>query len=162
MINQLNQAGIGEHIYCILCRQMTPDQKQKVCKMSKVDTQLFIDFLTWFVKESGHPGYTNASIMEDCPQPLLVEDSEARNNTNDPTNETVEANFEGETYFFSSTQDPSENTSLYGSSDRFAIAMFNCSAPTLMAYGGTYANNVEMKVEIFRHMYFLLVLEAQR
>ncbi len=27
VINQLKQAGIGEHIYCVLCRRMTPDQK---------------------------------------------------------------------------------------------------------------------------------------
>ncbi len=25
VINQLNQAGIGKHIYCVLCRRMTPD-----------------------------------------------------------------------------------------------------------------------------------------
>jgi hypothetical protein len=91
-MNQLNQAGIGEHIYCDLCERMTPDQKQIVCKRSKVDTQLFIDVLTWFVNKSGHSGYAKTSILEDCPQPLLVEDPKARNNTDDPTNETVEAN----------------------------------------------------------------------
>jgi hypothetical protein len=48
-MNQLNQAGMGEHIYCVLRRRMTPDQKQIVCKWSKVDTQLFIDVVTWFV-----------------------------------------------------------------------------------------------------------------
>ncbi len=116
-------------------------------KKVKSGTQLFIDVLTWFVKESGHPGYTNTSIPEDCPQPLLVGDPEAKNNTNNLTNETVEANFEGGTYFFSSTQDPSENTSVYCSTDRFTLAIVNCSAPTLLAYGGTYANNVEMKVD---------------
>jgi hypothetical protein len=47
--------------------------------------------------------------------------------------------------------------------DRFALVMFNHSAPTLLAYGGTYANNVEMKVEnIPPFLHFLLVLEAQR
>jgi hypothetical protein len=30
VLNQLNQAGIGEHIYCVLCGRMTPDQKQIV------------------------------------------------------------------------------------------------------------------------------------
>jgi hypothetical protein len=126
---------------------MTPDQEQIVHKRSKVDNQLIIDVLAWFIKESGHPGYTNTSIPEDCPQPLLVEDPKARNNTDNPTNDTVETNVEGGTYFFSSTQDPSENTLAYGSTDRFALAMFNCSAPTLLAYGGTYTNNVEIKVE---------------
>jgi siroheme synthase len=32
VINQLNQAGIGEHIYCVLCKRMTPAQKQIVRK----------------------------------------------------------------------------------------------------------------------------------
>jgi hypothetical protein len=70
VMNQLNQAGIGEHIYCVLCGRMTPDQKQIVCKWSRVDTQLYIDILSWFIKESGHPGYLDTSIPEDCPQPL--------------------------------------------------------------------------------------------
>ncbi len=57
VINYLNQAGIGEHIYCVLCGRMTPDQKQIVRKRSSIDTQLYIDIISWFVKESGHPGY---------------------------------------------------------------------------------------------------------
>ncbi len=32
LMNQLNQQGIGEHIYCVLCGRMTPDQKQILCK----------------------------------------------------------------------------------------------------------------------------------
>ncbi len=28
VMNQLNKAGIREHIYCVLCRRMTPVQKQ--------------------------------------------------------------------------------------------------------------------------------------
>jgi hypothetical protein len=147
MINQLNQAGIGEHIYCVLCGRMTPDQKQIVRKRSRVDTHLYIDILPWFVKESGHPSYMNTSIPEDCPQPLLVEDILTKNNTENPTNKTVEANYEGATYSFSTAQDPSQHTSVYGSSDIFAIAMFQRSVPTLLAYGGTYAKNAGMKIE---------------
>ncbi len=49
VMNQLNQRGISEHIYCVLCGRMTPDQKQIFCKRSKVDTQLFIDVMTWFI-----------------------------------------------------------------------------------------------------------------
>jgi hypothetical protein len=62
IINHLNQAGIGEHIYYVLCDRMTPDQKQIVRRRAVVDTQLFIDILTWFVKESGHPGFQNTTI----------------------------------------------------------------------------------------------------
>ncbi len=59
VVNHLNQAGIGEHIYCVLCGRMTLDQKQIVRRRAAVDTQLFIDLITWFVNESGHPGYQN-------------------------------------------------------------------------------------------------------
>jgi hypothetical protein len=147
VMNQLNEADFGEHIYCVLCGRMTPNQKQIVRKRSKVDTQLFIDVITWFIQESGHPGYTKISVPKDCPQPLLVEDPETRNNTDDPANATLEANYEGGTFVFSSAQDPSADTSVYGSTDRFAIAIMNRCAPTLLASGGTYANNVEMNVE---------------
>ncbi len=57
VVNHLNQAGIGEHIYCVLCGRITPDQKQIVRRRAVVDTKLFIDLLTWFVNDSGHPGY---------------------------------------------------------------------------------------------------------
>ena len=147
VMNQLNQQGIGEHIYCVLCGRMTPDQKQLVRTRAKVDTQLFIDVITWFIQESGHPGYYKVSVPKDCPQPLLVEDPETRNNTDDPANVALEAKYEGGTFVFSSAQDPSEDTSVYGSTDRFAIAIMNRCAPTLLASGGTYANNVEMNVE---------------
>jgi hypothetical protein len=147
VMNHLNQAGIGEHIYCVLCGRMTPDQKQIIRKRSRIDTQLYIDILTWFVKESGHPGYLKTSIPEDCPQPLLVEDNPTKNNTDDPCDTALETNYEGGTYFFSCAQDPSQHTSVYGSSDTFALALFQRSAPTLLAYGGTYAKNTDMKIE---------------
>ncbi len=80
-------------------------------------------------------------MPKDCPQPLLVEDPETRNNTDDPANVALEAKYEGGTFVFSSAQDPSEDTSVYGSTDRFAIAIMNRCAPTQLASGGTYTNN---------------------
>jgi hypothetical protein len=59
----------------------------------------------------------------------------------------VETIYEGRTYYFSTAQDPSQHTSAYGSSVIFALAIFQRSAPTLLAYGGTYAKNAEMKIE---------------
>ncbi len=161
-MNQLNQAGIGEHIYCVLCGRMTPDQKQIVPKWSKVDTELFIDVMTWFVKELGHPGYNKTSIPEDCPQPLLIKDSETRNSTDCPVNESLEATYEGGTFFFSSAQDPSESKSVHDSTDRFAFAIMKPTAPTLLALGWKYTNNVEMNIENILPFHFLLVLEVQR
>jgi hypothetical protein len=50
-------------------------------------------------------------------------------------------------YYFSTAQDPSQHTSVYGFSEFFALAIFQRSAPTLLAYGGTYAKHAEMKIE---------------
>jgi hypothetical protein len=36
---------------------------------------------------------------------------------------------------------------VYGSPDIFALAMFQHSAPTLLACSGTYAKNADMKIE---------------
>ncbi len=90
VIYQLNKSGFGEHIYCVLCGRMTADQKRIVSKRSKVDKQLFIDIMTWYVQQSGHPGFNNTSILHECPQPLLVEDKETMNNTNYSFDKTVE------------------------------------------------------------------------
>jgi hypothetical protein len=84
----------------------------------------------------------------------LVEDIPTTNNTNNPSNKTVEANYEGGTYYFFTAQDPLQHRSVYGSSDIFAFAMFQ---PTLL--GGTYAQHAEMIIEKYCHLHFLLVLE---
>jgi hypothetical protein len=126
---------------------MTPNQKRIVRERSKVDTQLFIAIMTWFVEQSGHPGFSNTAIPNKCPQPLLIEDKKSTNNTDNPYDETIETMYEGGTYYFSSAQDPSESTSVYESSERFALAMFQHSAPTLLAYGGNYANVNDVPIE---------------
>jgi hypothetical protein len=112
-----------------------------------VDSQLFIDILTWFVKESGHPGFQNTTVPDKYSKPLFVEDQDTATNTDKSINVNVETNIESETYYIFSVQELSENTSVYGLSDEFALAMFKHSAPTLLAYGGTYANLKEMNTE---------------
>jgi hypothetical protein len=69
------------------------------------------------------------------------------NNTDFSIDKNVESSYEGGTYYFSLAQDPSEATSVYGSSKRFALALFQHSAPTLLAYGSTYANITDVPIE---------------
>jgi hypothetical protein len=76
------------------------------------------------VQNSGHPGFKNISIPEECPQPLLVEDRDTNNNTDISINKNVESRYEGGTYYFSLAQDPSEATSVHESTERFALALF--------------------------------------
>ncbi len=79
VIHQLNKSGIREYIYCVLCGRMTVDEKRIIREWSTLDTQLFIDIMTWFVQQSGHPGFKDTSIPEECPQLILVGDSETNN-----------------------------------------------------------------------------------
>ena len=83
-------------------RKNDSQSKANSSKEVKVDTQLYIDVITWFIQESGHPGYNKTSIPKDCPQTLLVEDPETRNNTDDPANAILEAKYDGGTFVFSS------------------------------------------------------------
>jgi len=147
VMSHLNQTGISEHIYVVLCGRMTIEQKQIVRLRAKIDTQLFIDILTWFIKESGHPGYSNRVIPEECPQPLLIEDKENDNNTDRSVNIDMETNIESGTYYFSSAQEPTEKTSVFESTEKFALAMLKRSAPILLVSGGNQANTIEMNVE---------------
>jgi hypothetical protein len=73
---------------------------------------------------------------------------ETKNNTNDSANINVESKYEDGIYYFSSAQNSSEITYVYGSPERFALAMFQHSAPTLLAYGGIYANGTDVPIEI--------------
>jgi hypothetical protein len=81
-----------------------------------------------------------------------------KKNTDESATINVESNYEGGTYYFSSAQDPSENTSVYGSPERFALAMFQRSAPTLLAYDGTYANVTDVPIETILPFAFLFGL----
>ncbi len=76
-----------------------------------------------------------------------MKDQETNINTDRSVNLNVETNIESGTYYFSLAQEPSENTSVCGSSDKFPLAMFQRSVPTLLAYGGTYNHLKEVNVK---------------
>ncbi len=117
--------------------------------------------MTWFVQQSRHPGFKDTSFQKKCPQPHLAGDLKTNNNINISINKNVKSSYEGGTYYFSLAQDPSEATSVYGSSKIFTLAMIQHSAATLLAYGGTYANITDVPIENILSL-FLLVLEDQK
>jgi hypothetical protein len=78
---------------------------------------------------------------------LLVEDQETNNITDESINVKVETNVKSGTYYFSLAQELTDSTSVYGSSDKFVLAMFQRSASTLLVYGGTYAKHEELNVK---------------
>ena len=80
------------------------------------------------------------------PNQFLSKIGEKNNNTDNSVNVNVETNMESGTCHFLSAQEPTENTSVYGSSEKFALALIQQSKPTLLVSGGTYANTREMNI----------------
>jgi hypothetical protein len=152
---RLTKTSIGQNIYCMLCGRMTPQQRTILRKRSKVDTSLYIDLLTWFIQESGHPGFSGVSIPEECPQPFIIEDEATENNTDREINPTVETSFGGGNYLFSSANNPNQNTSVFKTERKFTIGLLNQSAPTLLVSGGTYATMKELLIESVLPFVFL-------
>ena len=44
---------------------MTPAQKNIVRRQAEMDADVFLDLLTWFIKESGHKGYKDLMPPDD-------------------------------------------------------------------------------------------------
>ena len=51
-----------------------------------MDAYLFMDLLTWFIKESYHKVYSEVTPPNDCPTPVIV----LQNEDNDNDNNTVQ------------------------------------------------------------------------
>ncbi len=67
------------------------------------------------MQQSGHSGFKDTPIPEKCPQPLLIEDKETKNNSNDASNKNVQIMHDSGTSYFSSAQDPLEGMTVYES-----------------------------------------------
>eukprot|EP00956_Cyclotella_meneghiniana_P030551 scaffold77192_cov37-Cyclotella_meneghiniana.AAC.5 len=107
--------------------------------------------MAWFKHDACHPGFKDVILPTDmdCPQvKLFKENLDVESNLDDDEiDPDVENTFEDGQYFFSTAQEPNHDTSVFQTSDQFAMAMMKRSAPTLLTYGGNYANMRELAVE---------------
>ena len=113
-INYIRHNEKRQHVFCMIAGRMTPNQKKMVKKHFTIDTNKYCALSKWFIEESGHTGFQNVPIPEDCPQPVLIEDPETQNNTDMPMNADVEDTIVGGSYFLSTSRDPNSKTSVYG------------------------------------------------
>ena len=67
-------------------------------KSARIDTEVYRDVLSYFINESGHPGYARLDMPENFPSPVFVEDKETENNIDRELNGGIEKTFEGGTY----------------------------------------------------------------
>ena len=147
VINHYRSTGANDHLLCAMVGRFTPKQKELIRERhSKLDTKLYIDLITWYVKMSGHYAFSDVTPPEDCPQPKLL-DNDNENNTDDSQDEEIEKEFGGGTHTFTSSNDPTENTSVFKSTTDFTLAIINQSEPMLIGYGGNYVPGRELKLE---------------
>ena len=69
---------------------MTPNQKKIVKKYCVINTNKYCAISKWFMEKSGHTGFQNVPIPDNCPQTVLIEDPESQNNTDVQMNAGVE------------------------------------------------------------------------
>jgi len=89
-----------QNVYCMLSGRMTPSQKRIATKECTVNTALYNTISEWFIKKSGHPGFSGVPLPDDCPQPLIIQDEETRNNTDVSMDKDIEESLGGGSYFF--------------------------------------------------------------
>jgi len=146
-MNHFLKTGANPLVYVVLCGRMTPKQKQIVKDRARLDTQLTMQLLEWFVNESGHPGYDGVAPPSACPQPNIIADEDTPNNTDQEHDPHVEKEFAGASFHFTSAHEPRDDTGVYDSNQKFVKAMLDRTMPTLLVNGGNYADLRELRLE---------------
>jgi len=147
VMNHFLKIGSNPMVYVVLNGRMTPKQKELVRQRAELDTSKMMQLLDWFVTESGHPAYANVPRPSECPKPVVMEDKENANNTDNEMNPEVEHTFAGASYHFASSHDPNEDTGVYETNQKFVSSMLDRTMPTLLVSGGEYANLKELELE---------------
>ena len=102
VMNHFLKTGANPLVYVVLCGRMTLAQKQIVKDRAKLDTEVTMKVLKWFVNESGHPGYEGVTSPSECPQPTIIVDEDTPNNTDEGHNPEVEGKFASASFHFTS------------------------------------------------------------
>ncbi len=107
-LHKYRSTGAGKNIYVVLHGRMTPEQKNLVRRQVEMDTDLFMDIFTWFIKESGHQEYSEVIPPDEClNQVFILQEDNNEKSTDDPVDPTLECKIQGKTYyFFSEAQNP--------------------------------------------------------
>jgi YHS domain-containing protein len=150
VLNKYNSMGnTNKNIFVVLCGRMTPQQKRIVRRQAEMNTEFFLDLLTWLVKESGHPAYKDVVPPDECPDPVaIIQNEDKQNNTDESEDPTIECRIEGKTYYFSNVdQRPNNESSVYDHNQQFLHAMLDNNAPVMLMYGGSYLKSHEINLE---------------
>ena len=146
-MNYLQEHNVN-NIFVMICGTTTPKQKATIMAKTAVDIELFKDLRTWFINNSLCKEFRDSPIPNDVSalSPTIIQDRK-HNDTAEEVDPSLEATFGDTQYFFSSAQDPTDESSVYETSRKFACALVNRSAPTVLVRGGNFAKEHELPVE---------------
>jgi hypothetical protein len=131
------------NVHVMMCGPMTAQQKSIIQKMAHVDTQKYIDIMTWLIENSAKESIRSIPLPRHCFVPRLYDDScEVKTGT-----EKEEKIFGGGTYYFSSAHTPSSYKGVFQSTRQFASALLKNNSPQLFVYGGDRVRPHEADLE---------------
>ena len=107
VIKDMHDMGAPHNMFIMLCGLMTPAQRTIIKRRARLDPEEYLDYLNYFITESGHPGYKGMDLPENFPQPVFIKDEETDTNIEYPVRPNIETDIKGGVYFFSSGQGPS-------------------------------------------------------
>ena len=103
-----------------------------------MDKDFYLNLLRWF--KSQHPGFSD--IVIECPEINLIEEPGSNHNTDEDGDPEIEKQYEGSVYYFTSSNDPNTETSVYKTTKSLALALLERrAAPTLVIQGGNLAQH---------------------
>ena len=132
VVNYFRSTGANAHILCALCGRFTPKQREIARTECQLDTDEYIALITWLIQVAKHHGYIGLLPPEDCPQPKILDGEETDNNTDASQNSAVENEFDGGTFTFTSSSDPTESSGVYRDNAAFTMALLNRASPTML------------------------------
>jgi hypothetical protein len=110
-MNYLNKQNVN-NIFVMIGGSTTPKQKSVILVKTAVNIELFKDLHTWFIENSSCSTFKDSPVPsnDEALLPTIIQDH--RNNDCAPE---IDSEFGDAQYFFSSAQDPNEETSVYDS-----------------------------------------------
>ena len=116
----------------MICGTTTPKQKAVIMAKTAVDVELFKDLRMWFINKSLCKEFRDSPILNEVSalSPTIIQDRK-HNDIAEEMDPSLEATFGDTHYFFSSAQDPTEKSSVYKTSRKFACALVNRSSLTI-------------------------------
>jgi hypothetical protein len=126
------------NVSVMLCGPMTTSQRTKIHRRAQIDSQKYVDIMTWLINNSSKPSIQRIPLPTRCTVPNIYDDSSptSKEKKSKKKERLEENSFGGGTYYFSSAHTPTPSTSVYESTSKFAEAILKNKSPQLFVYGG--------------------------